>query len=56
MPLSFGIPLGLIVALAGVFLLFFTRWKRIAKVIVGLGITITLGTVIVIILALDSSM
>ena len=43
MPLSFWIPLGLIMVVAGAILLFATKQKKIAKVIIGIGLAIVLN-------------
>jgi hypothetical protein len=56
MPLSFGIPLGVIILVAGTILFFATRYKMIAKAVLGIGVAITLLTLILIVLALNSQM
>jgi len=56
MPLSFGIPLGLTMVLVGVILFFTTSRKKLAKVIPGIGIAITRVTLVLIVLAVNSSM
>ena len=56
MPLSFGIPLGVIMIVAGAIVFFATRYKKIAKVVLGIGVAITLLTLILIVLVLNSQM
>jgi hypothetical protein len=56
MPLSFGIPLGITVILVGAVLLFATNTKRLAKITIGIGVVITLLTLGLIILAVNSPM
>ena len=56
MPLSFGIPLGFIIMVVGAILLFATRYKKIAAAVLGIGLVITLLTLILIILAVNSQM
>jgi hypothetical protein len=56
MPLSFGVPLGLILALGGAVLFFVTNHKKLARVMIGIGIAIALLTLLVIILVVNSSM
>jgi hypothetical protein len=56
MPLSSGIPLGIIAILIGVVLFFATNSKRLAKMVMGIGVVITLLTLLLIILALNSPM
>ncbi len=56
MPLTFGIPLGLIILVAGTVLYFATRYKKAAKVVIGVGLFVTLLTFILIVLALNSNM
>ena len=56
MPLSFGIPLGILVILVGAVLLFATNTKRLAKITIGIGVVITLLTLTLIILAVNSPM
>ena len=56
MPLSFGIPLGLIIVVVGAILLFATSYRKIALVVLGIGIAITLLTLILIVLAVNSQM
>lgn len=56
MPLSFGIPLGLLIAVVGAVLFYATGFKKIAKLVVGVGVIIALVTVVLIALAVSSSM
>jgi hypothetical protein len=56
MPLSFGIPIGFMVIVIGAILFFTTWYKRIAKVMIGVGLVITVLTFILIVLALNSHM
>lgn len=56
MPLSFGIPLGLTVVVAGAILFFATNYKKIAKVVLVIGVAVTLLTLILIVLVVNSQM
>ena len=56
MPFSYGIPLGLILAVAGAILFFATRYKRAAKVVLGVGVAITIVVIILIVVAANSPM
>ncbi len=56
MPLSFGIPLGLLIVLAGAILFFATKYKKVAKVILIIGMAITLLTLFLILLVVNSPM
>jgi hypothetical protein len=56
MPLSFGIPVGLLLFLIGLVLYFATSQKQLAKLIVGIGLAITLLTAVLIALVLISPM
>lgn len=56
MPLSFGIPIGLVIAAAGVALYLVTRRNRLALVLVSLGLLIALLALLAVILAASSSM
>jgi len=56
MPCSFGLPLGLIVVIVGVILYFATSYKRAAMVVIGVGMVITLLTILLIVLAVNSQM
>jgi hypothetical protein len=56
LPLSFGIPIGLVIAAAGVALYLVTRRNRLALVLVSLGLLIALLALLAVILAASSSM
>jgi hypothetical protein len=56
MPLTFGIPLGVIIVMVGAVLFFGTRYKKTAKVVFGMGMFVTLLTFILIAMALNSNM
>jgi len=56
MPLSFGIPIGFMVVIVGAILFFATRYKKTAKVVIGVGLVIAVLTFILIVLALNSQM
>lgn len=56
MPLSFGIPIGFMVVIVGAILFFATQYKQTAKVLIGVGLVITVLTFILIVLALNSQM
>ncbi len=56
MPLSFGIPLGLVIVVVGAILFFATRHKKTAKVVLGVGVVVTLLTFFLIVLAVNSQM
>ena len=56
MPLSFGILLGLAIAGVGALLTFVTNRKSMAKLIVGVGLTIALLTLVLIVLAVNARM
>jgi len=56
MPLSFGIPLGLAIIVVGAILFFATRYKKVAKVVLGIGVAITLLALTLIVLVLNSQM
>ena len=56
MPVSFGIPLGVVIVLVGTILFFATRYKKTAKVVIGLGAAVTLLTLVLILLAANSQM
>jgi hypothetical protein len=56
MPLSFGIPIGLVIAGVGIAVYIVTRRKRLSLVIVSLGIVIFLLTLASVFLAATSSM
>lgn len=54
MPLAFVIPLGQIMVVTGVILHLTTNYKKIVKVIIGLGLAVTILTIGVIVLAVGS--
>jgi cytochrome c biogenesis protein CcdA len=56
MPLTFGILIGFLVIVIGAILLLATRYKKTAKVVIGVGLVITGLTFILIFLALNSQM
>jgi hypothetical protein len=56
MPLSFGIPISFMVVIVGAILFFATRYKKTAKVVIGVGLVIAVLTFILIVLALNSQM
>ncbi len=56
MPVSFGIPLGLVIVVVGSILFFATRYKNTAKVVIGVGLVVTILTFILILLAANSRM
>lgn len=56
MPLSFGIPIGILIALMGLILYFATSRKWLARFIFALGLAVTLFTLLAIVLALISPM
>ena len=56
MPLSFGVPLGLIIVMVGAILFFATRHKKTATVVLGIGMAVTVLTFILIVLAVNSQM
>jgi len=56
MPLTFGIPVGLVIAAVGAVLLFVTKSKKIALAVIGFGALITLLTLILVVLAANSQM
>lgn len=56
MPLSFGILLGLIIVVTGAILFFATNYKKTAKVVLGIGVVVTLLTLLLIVLAVNSQM
>jgi hypothetical protein len=51
LPVSYAIPLGLIIALVGANLFFVTKYKSAAKIMIGLGAAIAILTLILILLA-----
>ena len=56
MPLSYGVPLGLVILVFGAILLFVTRYKKMAKIVIGFGGAIAVLTIILIVLAANSNM
>ena len=56
MPLSFAIPLGLLIAVVGAILFFATRYKKTAKVVFGVGVAIAILAFILVLLAVNSQM
>jgi glucose uptake protein GlcU len=56
MPLSFMIPLGILVTVLGAILFFATRYKKTAKVVMGVGLVISILAFILLVLALNSQM
>jgi len=56
MPLSSGIPIGVLMTIVGGILFYTTKHKKIAKIIIGVGIGISLLAIGVIVLAVNSSM
>ena len=56
MPLTFFIPLGLVLVVVGVILFFVTKYKKAAKIVMGIGIAVTILTFLLIVLAVNSQM
>lgn len=56
MPVSFGIPLGLVIFGVGAILFFATNFKRTALGLIVAGVIITILTAILILLAVNSQM
>ncbi len=56
MPLSFGIPLGLVIAVVGTVMFRATTYRRVSLVMIGLGATVVLGTLVMIAMAVNSGM
>ena len=56
MPLTFFIPLGLVLVVVGTILFFVTRYKQAAKVVIGIGVAITILSFLLIVLAVNSQM
>lgn len=54
MPLSFFIPLGVLIAIIGLLVYFVTKRKRMALGIIIIGLTVTIGTIVVIVLAVNT--
>jgi len=55
-PISCGLPLGLIIALLGLVIYFISRMKRLALLMISAGLAIALFSVVAIILAVSSNM
>jgi hypothetical protein len=56
MPLSFLVPLGLLILVFGIVLFFVTSYKKAAKIMMGIGIAVTILTFLLIVLAVNSQM
>jgi hypothetical protein len=56
MPVSFGIPLGFVIVVVGAILYFFTSYKRAARLLMIAGAILTIFTLILIMLAVNSQM
>ena len=56
MPFSFAVPLGVIIMIIGATLFFATKYRKAAKVVLGVGIVVTLFALAVIVLAVNSQM
>jgi low affinity Fe/Cu permease len=56
MALSFGVPIGLVIAVIGIVLFFATKYKKTAKVIIGIGTAAFIMTLIMVFLAANSQM
>ena len=56
MPVTFFIPVGLIIAVVGAILFFVTRYKKTAIVVMGIGIAISILTFLLVVLAVNSQM
>lgn len=56
MPLTFGVPFGLVILIAGIILHFVTRSKMLARIMIGLGALITAVTLVLILLVVYSDM
>ena len=56
MPLTFGIPLGLVIVVVGAILFFATRYKTLAKLVIGFGLAASVMTVILVVLVVNSNM
>lgn len=54
MPLSFFIPLGVLIAIIGLLVYFMTNRKRMALGIISIGLTLTVGAIVLIILAVNA--
>ncbi len=56
MSLSSGIPIGVLITIVGGILFYTTKHKKIAKIIFGIGIGVSLLAIGIIVLAVNSSM
>ncbi|HUV62962.1 MAG TPA: hypothetical protein VMW24_03635 [Sedimentisphaerales bacterium] len=56
MPMSVGVPLGLVIVVVGAILFFATRYKKTAKVVLAVGGAVAVLTFILIVLAANSQM
>jgi uncharacterized membrane protein len=56
MPLSFGVPVGILFMLVGLVVFFITRERRYALVLAGLGAAILVVTLLTLFLAANSGM
>ena len=56
MPLSFGIPLGLTIVVVGAILFLTPKYKKIATVVLEIGVAVALLTLVLIVLAVNSQM
>jgi hypothetical protein len=56
MPLSFGLLVGLLAVVVGAILYVTTRQKKVAVVVIGVGATVALLTLAVLVLAVNSGM
>ena len=56
MPITFFIPLGLVLVVVGAILFFVTRYKKAAKIMIGIGVAVTILTFLLIVLAVNSQM
>jgi fucose permease len=56
MPLTFGIPLGLLLTAAGAILFYTTDYKKMAKAVLVIGAGVTILTFILIVLVIFSPM
>jgi hypothetical protein len=56
MPITFFIPLGLLIVVVGLILFFVTRYRKAAKIVIGIGVAVTILTFLLIVLAVNSQM
>ena len=56
MPITFFIPLGLVLVVVGAILFFVTRYKKAAKIMIGIGVAVTILTFLLVVLAVNSQM